>query len=138
MRSPALSLALGVLSTLAFIGRPILGFGLLQEGRVQGGTGDPSFFAAAHLIALPLILVLASNTKKGLLRNALYVVALVNIGSVLSTVSRGGTIQLDRRADPASGAACADDLQLADAEARSPWPRSSRAWQSSSCTTRPI
>lgn len=90
----ALSLALGVLSTFAFIGRPLFGFGLLQEGRVQGGTGDPSFFAAAQLIALPLILVLASNAKKGLLRNALYLVALVNIGSVLSTVSRGGTIQL--------------------------------------------
>jgi O-antigen ligase len=89
-----LSLVLGVLSTFAFIGRPILGFGLLQEGRVQGGTGDPSFFAAAQLIALPLILVLASNAKKSLLRNALYLVALVNIGSVLSTVSRGGTIQL--------------------------------------------
>jgi O-antigen ligase len=89
-----LSLALGVLSTMAFIGRPILGFGLLQEGRVQGGTGDPSFFAATQLIALPLILVLASNAKKTLLRNALYLVALVNIGSVLSTVSRGGTIQL--------------------------------------------
>jgi O-antigen ligase len=90
----ALSLALGVLSTLAFIGHPLFGFGLLQQGRVQGGTGDPSFFAAAQLIALPLILVLASNVKKGLLRNALYLVALVNIGSVLSTVSRGGTIQL--------------------------------------------
>ena len=89
----ALSLALGVLSTFAFIGRPLFGFGLLQEGRVQGGTGDPSFFAAAQLIALPLILVLASNAK-GALRNALYLVALVNIGSVLSTVSRGGTIQL--------------------------------------------
>ena len=89
----ALSLALGVLSTFAFIGRPLFGFGLLQEGRVQGGTGDPSFFAAAQLIALPLILVLAS-TKQGMLRNALYLVALVNIGSVLSTVSRGGTIQL--------------------------------------------
>lgn len=90
----ALSFALGVLSTFAFIGRPILGFGLLQEGRVQGGTGDPSFFAAVQLIALPLILVLASNMKKGMARNALYLVALVNIGSVLSTVSRGGTIQL--------------------------------------------
>jgi putative inorganic carbon (HCO3(-)) transporter len=89
----ALSLALGVLSTFAFIGRPLFGFGLLQEGRVQGGTGDPSFFAAAQLIALPLILVLASNAT-GFRRNALYLVALVNIGSVLSTVSRGGTIQL--------------------------------------------
>jgi O-antigen ligase len=88
-----LSLALGVLSTMAFIDRPILGFGLLQEGRVQGGTGDPSFFAATQLIALPLILVLASRAK-GHLRTALYLVALVNIGSVLSTVSRGGTIQL--------------------------------------------
>jgi putative inorganic carbon (HCO3(-)) transporter len=88
-----LSLLLGILSTLAFIGRPLFGFGLLQEGRVQGGTGDPSFFAAAQLIALPLILVLASNAK-GIRRNALYLIALVNIGSVLSTVSRGGTIQL--------------------------------------------
>ena len=88
-----LSLALGVLSTFAFIGRPLFGFGLLQEGRVQGGTGDPSFFAAAQLIALPLILVLASNAN-GKRRNALYLIALVNIGSVLSTVSRGGTIQL--------------------------------------------
>jgi O-antigen ligase len=88
-----LSLALGVLSTLAFIGRPLFGFGLLQEGRVQGGTGDPSFFAAAQLIALPLILVLASR-QTGSKRYLLYLVALVNIGSVLSTVSRGGTIQL--------------------------------------------
>ena len=90
----ALSLVLGVLSTLAFIGRPVLGFGVLQEGRVQGGTGDPSFFAATQLIALPLILVLAANTQRPLFRNMLYLVALVNLGSVLSTVSRGGIISL--------------------------------------------
>src|SRR5215218_2910926 len=35
------SAAIGTLSILAFLGRPVLGFGLLQEGRVQGGTGDP-------------------------------------------------------------------------------------------------
>ena len=89
-----LSFVLGVLSTLAFIDRPLFGFGLLQEGRVQGGTGDPSFFAATQLIALPLILVLAANTKRPLFRNLLYLVALVNLGSVLSTVSRGGIISL--------------------------------------------
>jgi putative inorganic carbon (HCO3(-)) transporter len=89
-----LSFVLGVLSILAFIGRPLLGFGVLQEGRSQGGTGDPSFFAATQLIALPLILVLAANTDRLWYRNALYAVALANLGSVLTTNSRGGTIQL--------------------------------------------
>jgi putative inorganic carbon (hco3(-)) transporter len=89
-----LSFVLGVLSILAFIGRPLLGFGVLQEGRSQGGTGDPSFFAATQLIALPLILVLAANTNRRWYRNALYAVALANLGSVLTTNSRGGTIQL--------------------------------------------
>jgi putative inorganic carbon (hco3(-)) transporter len=90
----ALSLVLGVLSILAFIRHPLFGFSLLQEGRVQGATGDPSFFAATQLIALPLVLVLAANTQRTLYRNALYLVALVNLGSVLSTVSRGGVISL--------------------------------------------
>jgi O-antigen ligase len=88
----AVSFLIGTLSIFAFIGRPILGFGLLQEGRVQGGTGDPSFFAAAQLIALPLLLVLAGETK--VRRNLIYVAALTNIASVLTTVSRGGVLQL--------------------------------------------
>jgi O-antigen ligase len=88
------SVLIGVLSIAAFIGRPILGFGLLQEGRVQGGTGDPSFFAAAQLIALPLMLVLAAEIERTSLRLLVYAAALVNIASVFSTVSRGGLIQL--------------------------------------------
>jgi putative inorganic carbon (hco3(-)) transporter len=89
-----LSFVLGTLSILAFVDRPLFGFGVLQEGRAQGGTGDPSFFAAMQLIALPLILVLAATTNRRWYRNALYVVALTNLGSVLTTNSRGGTIQL--------------------------------------------
>ena len=42
------------------------GFGsLLQGGRAQGGVGDPSFFAAVQLVALPLALVLAGETRNG-------------------------------------------------------------------------
>jgi O-antigen/teichoic acid export membrane protein/O-antigen ligase len=88
------SFVIAVFSIAAFIGRPMLGFGLLQEGRVQGGTGDPSFFAATQLIALPLILVLITQTRSLLPRLFLYVAALVNIASVLSTVSRGGFVEL--------------------------------------------
>ncbi len=88
------SFAIGTLSILAFVGRPLFGFGLLQEGRVQGGTGDPSFFAAAQLIALPLLLVLAGETQQRWQRNLIYVAALTNIASVLTTVSRGGFLQL--------------------------------------------
>ena len=88
------SLTIAVFSIAAFIGRPLLGFGVLQEGRVQGGTGDPSFFAAAQLIALPLILVQAANARDRVRLAFFSVAAIVNIASVLSTVSRGGTISL--------------------------------------------
>jgi len=61
---------------------------------VQGATGDPSFFAALQLIALPLILVLAAEEERLWLRSGLFVAALANIASVFSTVSRGGFLQL--------------------------------------------
>lgn len=89
------SLLVGVSSILAFTGHHWLGLGKseLQGGRVQGATGDPSFFAAFQLIVLPLVLVLASHIR-GWKRYALFFVAIINIGSVLSTVSRGGVLQL--------------------------------------------
>ncbi|HEV8603231.1 MAG TPA: O-antigen ligase family protein [Gaiellaceae bacterium] len=90
------SLLVSILSIFAFLGRPIGPFGAttLQEGRVQGATGDPSFFAALQLVALPLILVLANEVKALWLRLALYGTAVLGIASVFSTVSRGGFLQL--------------------------------------------
>ena len=66
----------------------------LQGGRAQGGVGDPNFFAALQLVALPLILVLAADTKTRWLRYLLGFTALVALASILSTLSRGGMIAL--------------------------------------------
>lgn len=90
------SLFVSILSIFAFVGRPIGPFGAttLQEGRVQGATGDPSFFAALQLVALPLILVLANEVRSFWVRLGLYGTAVLAIASVFSTVSRGGFLQL--------------------------------------------
>jgi O-antigen ligase len=66
----------------------------LQAGRAQGGVGDPNFFANIQLVALPLILVLAADTKVRWLRYALGFTTLVCVASILSTLSRGGLIAL--------------------------------------------
>jgi O-antigen ligase len=66
----------------------------LQGGRAQGGVGDPNFFANLQLVALPLILVLAADTKTRWLRFLLGFTALVALASILSTLSRGGLIAL--------------------------------------------
>jgi O-antigen ligase len=87
------SLVVGMLSVLAFLDKGPFA-ATLQEGRVQGATGDPSFFAALQLIALPLILVLAVDEKRLWLRIGLFSAAVMNIASVFSTVSRGGFLQL--------------------------------------------
>ena len=90
------SLLVGITSILAFIDHPLpgLGTGELQGGRAQGGTGDPSFFCAFQLVALPLIIVLAAHTRTGWFRYLLFLTVIINIGSVLSSVSRGGFLQL--------------------------------------------
>ncbi len=66
----------------------------LQGGRAQGGAGDPNFFASLQLVALPLILVAASDTRRPWLRYALYAAVVVALVSVLSTLSRGALIAL--------------------------------------------
>jgi O-antigen ligase len=88
------SLALGVLSILAFTGRHPLGLTLAGEGRAGGGTGNPNFFAAIQVITLPLILVLAVYEQRTVRRGLLVVAAIINLGSILSTLSRGGTLSL--------------------------------------------
>ena len=88
------SLVLGALSILAFTGRHPLGFTLTGEGRSGGGTGNPNYFAAIQVITFPMILVLAANATKRWVLAFLVIAGLVNIGSVISTVSRGGTLSL--------------------------------------------
>ena len=90
----AFSLVLGVLSILAFTGRHPLGLTLAGEGRAGGGTGNPNFFAAIQVITLPLILVLAVYEQRMFRRGFLVLAAIINLGSVLSTLSRGGTLSL--------------------------------------------
>jgi O-antigen ligase len=67
---------------------------LLQGGRSQGGTGDPNYFAATQLVVLPLVVVLAAEARRRWLQLGLYAVLLVIIGSVLTSLSRGGFIGL--------------------------------------------
>ena len=62
---------------------------LLQGGRSQGGVGDPDFFAAMQLVAIPLTLVLASETTRPELRLGLYGGLLAIIASVFTSMSRG-------------------------------------------------
>ena len=57
------SLVLGVFSILAFTGREPLGLTLTGEGRAGGGTGNPNFFAAIQVIALPMIVALARSSR---------------------------------------------------------------------------
>lgn len=66
----------------------------LEQGRSAGGTGDPNYFANYQVVALPLVLVLASATTRTWWRAGLYVVTLVIIGSVLASLSRGGIVTL--------------------------------------------
>jgi hypothetical protein len=66
---------------------------VVEEGRSQGGTGDPNSFAATQLVALPLVIALAAAATKRWLQIVLYVVALVVIASILTSLSRGGLIR---------------------------------------------
>jgi O-antigen ligase len=67
---------------------------VLQEGRSQGLVGDPNAFAAVQLVVLPLLIVLAAEVKARWLQLALYGTVFVIIGSVLTSLSRGGLIAL--------------------------------------------
>lgn len=80
----------GGLSVIAF-GSPfeLPGIDLLQAGRSQGGVGDPDFFAAMQLVAIPLVMVAASETANKRLRVMLYVAVLTMLASVFTSLSRG-------------------------------------------------
>jgi putative inorganic carbon (HCO3(-)) transporter len=57
-------------------------------------AGDPNFFAAAQVVALPLAVVRLSREADALRRSALFLAIALITASVLSTVSRGGFITL--------------------------------------------
>jgi O-antigen ligase len=67
---------------------------VVDEGRAQGGVGDPNSFAATQLVALPLVIALAAAATRRWLQIGLYTAALVIIASILTSLSRGGFIGL--------------------------------------------
>jgi O-antigen ligase len=84
------SLAVGLYAIETFVSAGSTGL----QTRSAGGAGDPNFFAAYQIFAIPLILVLAGEVERRWLRSGLYLLVLVVIGSVLTTLSRGGLIAL--------------------------------------------
>jgi O-antigen ligase len=88
------ALFVGGMTFLAFFGKLTLSGSELQGGRSQGGTGDPSFFAAYQLVALPLVLTLAAHARERWLRVGLYCAVLAIIASMFTSLSRGGFIAL--------------------------------------------
>lgn len=66
----------------------------VKLGRASGGQGDPNFFAAYQVISIPVVLVLASEARQRWRRVLLYIAVAISIGSVLTTLSRGGLIAL--------------------------------------------
>ncbi|MGH2920758.1 MAG: O-antigen ligase family protein [Gaiellaceae bacterium] len=84
---------LGALSVAAFGGMPSPpGIALTQAGRSQGGVGDPDFFAAIQLVVVPLVLVLASETKDRRTRLLLYAGLMAILASIFTSLSRGAFI----------------------------------------------
>jgi O-antigen ligase len=88
------SIIIGLVSTLSFAGIGVFAGDSLQGGRSQGGVGDPNFFANVQLVALPLMLLLATEAKTWLGRAFFGLATLMAITSILSTLSRGGMIAL--------------------------------------------
>jgi len=87
------ALLVGASSVLAFAGRnPFLSSSTLQQGRAQGGVGDPEAFAAFQLVLLPLILVLIADARNVWVRALFGLSALVAVASVITAVSRTGYV----------------------------------------------
>lgn len=82
----------GALSVFAFAWQLEIPYlELLQDGRSQGGVGDPDFFAAMQLVVVPLVLVLASEAR-GRARLFLYLSLFAILASIFTSLSRGGYI----------------------------------------------
>jgi O-antigen ligase len=62
--------------------------------RQEGLTGDPNFFAAYQVFAFPIVLALASQARQPWLRGVLFVTLIAVIGSIFTSLSRGGILSL--------------------------------------------
>src|SRR5436190_8982656 len=84
-----------VLYTLAVVAFVVGLFGIFtSQGRAEGVSGNPNFFAMVEIFALPLVLALAAEVPRRALRISLYAVVLVIIVSVFASLSRGGVLTL--------------------------------------------
>jgi O-antigen ligase len=84
-----------VLYTIAVVALLVGIYGMVtSQGRAGTDTGDPNFFAAVEIVALPLVLSLAADVRGRWVRLGLYGVVLVIVAAVFSSLSRGGLIAL--------------------------------------------
>jgi O-antigen ligase len=90
----AAAFVIGFVSIAAFLHLFTVTSAVLQAGRAQGGNGDPNYFASLQLIVLPFAMVLVPEGRKLWHRCLLCFAALVIIGSVLASTSRGGILGL--------------------------------------------
>lgn len=64
------------------------------EPRAVGLSGDPNFFAALQVICLPIVAVLATQATTARTRRLVLVGLAVIVGSIFTSVSRGGLLGL--------------------------------------------
>jgi O-antigen ligase len=64
------------------------------EPRAVGLSGDPNFFAALQVICLPIVAVLATQATTARIRRLVLVGLAVIVGSIFTSVSRGGLLGL--------------------------------------------
>jgi O-antigen ligase len=84
-----------ILYTLAVVALGVGIYGMVSsQGRAGAETGDANYFAMVEIVALPLVLILAADTRARWLRLGGYGVVLVIIAAVFSSLSRGGLIAL--------------------------------------------
>ena len=85
-----------VLAVGAFLSGLVAIFAYLagSETRTAAWKGDPNFFAAYQIVALPLLLVCAAEARSRWLRAFLYATVAVIVVSVFTSLSRGGLLAL--------------------------------------------
>jgi O-antigen ligase len=82
-----------ILTTVTIVAVAVGIFGIAtSQGRASSGTGDPNFFAAVEIVALPLALALAADVGRRSVRAALYAGVLVIVGAIFASLSRGGLL----------------------------------------------
>jgi putative inorganic carbon (HCO3(-)) transporter len=65
-----------------------------SEGRAEGASGNANFFAIIEIFALPLVLALAAEAQRRVVRFGLYAVVFVIVLAVFTSLSRGGLLTL--------------------------------------------